>query len=334
VQTVRGDEDLEDGAAAGPAEAAPGTPAVRGGARPDSSSRVGAKLRGAVTLVLLILNTTWWATPLLVLAALKLVTPITAVRERMGRGLIALAESWISTNNAILRLMRALRLELRGDTRLDRREWYLMISNHRSWVDVLALQAAFNRRIPFLKFFIKEQLRWVPLLGLAWWALDMPFMRRHSRAYLQAHPQARGQDLEATRRACAKFRHTPTTVINFVEGTRFTPAKHAAMQSPYAQLLPPRAGGVAFVLGAMGDMLQATLDVTVAYDPRSPSLWDLCCGRVDRIVVHVRRRDIEPWMIAGEYADDPSFRARFQQALADVWAEKDGLLVQLQSELA
>ncbi len=173
----------------------------------------------------------------------------------------------------------------------------------------------------------------MPVLGLAWWALDMPFMRRHSAAYLEKHPEARGRDLEATRQACEKFRRIPTTVINFVEGTRFTPAKREAGGAPYRHLLAPRAGGVDFVLQAMGDMLHATLDVTIAYGARTPTLWDLCCGRVRRIIVDVRRRAIEPWMI-GDYGGDPDFRRRFQESLGALWAEKDAVLDRLQSELA
>ena len=164
----------------------------------------------------------------------------------------ALAEAWIGTNNAIFRLMGSLPLDTRGLEGLSTREWYLVLSNHRSWVDILVLQAVFNRRIPFLKFFLKQQLIWVPFLGLAWWALDFPFMRRYTAAYLEKHPEHRGKDLEVTRRACEKFRLIPTSVMNFVEGTRFTPAKHAAFKSPYRNLLPTRAGGTSFVLSVDG----------------------------------------------------------------------------------
>jgi 1-acyl-sn-glycerol-3-phosphate acyltransferase len=209
-----------------------------------------------------------------------------------------------------------------------------VVSNHRSWVDILVLQAVFNRRIPFLKFFLKQQLIWVPFLGLAWWALDFPFMRRYTAAHLAQHPEDRGKDLEATRRACEKFRLIPTSVMNFVEGTRFTPAKHAAMKSPYRHLLPPRAGGVSFVLSAMGGMLHSKLDVTIAYTTGTPTLWDLCCGRVGRVIVDVRRRPIEAWLSAGDYSEDPAFRARFQAWLAAVWTEKDALLERLLAKTA
>ena len=43
--------------------------------------------------------------------------------------------------------------------------------------------------------------------------------------YLLRNPQKRGQDLHTTRRSCAKFKHIPTTVVNYVEGTRFTDQK-------------------------------------------------------------------------------------------------------------
>ena len=292
-----------------------------------------ATVRGSFTLLLIGLNVLLWGLPLLLLAVVKLLVPVQRWRDGLSRSLVALAENWIGTNNAILALLTPLRYDVRGVGSLEQHEWYLMIANHRSWVDILTLQAVFNRRIPFLKFFIKEQLKWVPVLGLAWWALDMPFMRRHSRAYLERYPEARGRDLVATQRACEKFRRMPTTVINFVEGTRFTTAKREAGGAPYRHLLAPRAGGVAFVLQAMGDMLHATLDVTIAYGTRTPTLWDLCCGRVQRVIVHVQKHAIEPWM-TGDYHDDPAFRERFQAALGTLWADKDRVLDGLQAELS
>jgi 1-acyl-sn-glycerol-3-phosphate acyltransferase len=292
-----------------------------------------ATLRGTLTLGLMVVNVIVMCIPLFLVALLKFAIPLRGWRRVSSRWMTALAEAWISNNNGIFALTRALRLDARGVEGLNPRQWYLMLSNHRSWVDILALQAAFNRRIPFLKFFIKERLRWVPFLGLAWWALDMPFMRRHSRAYLQQHPEARGEDLEATRRSCEKFREIPTTVINFVEGTRFTPAKRDARGSPFRHLLLPRAGGTAFALSAMGDVMHAMLDVTIVYAGRTPSLWDLCCGRLRKVVVDVRQRVIEPWMTGGDYLSDPAYRDRFQAALTALWQDKDRLLDSLLLEL-
>jgi 1-acyl-sn-glycerol-3-phosphate acyltransferase len=264
--------------------------------------------------------------PILAFTFAKLLVPLKGWHKIMGDILIACAENWISFNKVILALTQSIRWDIRGLEQLERRQWYLMISNHQSWVDILALQAVFNRRIPFLKFFIKHQLIWVPFLGIAWWALDMPFMKRYTREYLERHPEMRGRDLEATRKACEKFRDTPTTVINFVEGTRSTEDKRSHRESPYRHLMPPRAGGAAFALGAMGDILHALIDVTIVYGDGAPSLWDLCCGRVKRIVVDVRSEPIESWITDGDYMEDAEFRQRFQDWLSGRWQQKDELI--------
>lgn len=287
------------------------------------SQQRGSKLKGVVTLSLMVANVVFWVPILLVVAFAKLVVPLRQWRKASSRWMTALAQTWISCNGAIFRLMGVLRIKAEGLAGLAPREWYLVVSNHRSWVDILVLQEIFNGRIPFLKFFLKQELIWVPFLGLAWWALDFPFMKRHSSAYLAKHPEARGQDLEATRKACRRFSQIPTSVMNFVEGTRFTPQKHATTNSPYRHLLTPRAGGIAFVLSAMGGMLHSMLDVTIAYRESGPTLWDLCCGRLGTVRVHVLRRPVERWTTEGDYGDDPVFRERFQRWLGELWAEKD-----------
>jgi 1-acyl-sn-glycerol-3-phosphate acyltransferase len=279
-------------------------------------------LRGILTMQLIGLNLLFWVIPLYGVALLKLL-PVAGLREACNRLLVKLAENWISGNQLILRLSQGIRWDVAGVELLPRHDWYLVVCNHQSWVDILVLQGVFNRRIPFLKFFLKRQLIRVPVLGLAWWALDFPFMRRHSREYLERHPEARGQDLEATRRACEHFSRSPTSIMNFVEGTRFSPEKHASQGSPYRHLLKPRAGGTAYVLAAMGDILHRILDVTIAYPGRVPSFWDLCCGRARRVIVRVSVREIPEWSRHGDYHGDENFRARLQDWFSALWEEKD-----------
>jgi 1-acyl-sn-glycerol-3-phosphate acyltransferase len=174
----------------------------------------------------------FWFVPIMTLALLKLFLPIVAVRRVLTRWLMWCAENWIAVNGLALRGSGSRGWCAENAGLLDRNGWYLVLANHQTWVDIVVLQVALNRRIPLLKFFIKQQLIWFPLLGLGFWALDMPFMKRHSPSYLARHPEKKGGDLEATRKACEKFRHTPTSVINFVEGTRFSEAKRVARTSP------------------------------------------------------------------------------------------------------
>ncbi len=206
---------------------------------------------------------------------------------------------------------------------------YLVFANHQSWVDIPILQKVFNRRIPLLRFFLKSQLFWIPLLGLAWWALDFPFMKRYTRDQVAKRPELAGRDIAATRRACDKFRSIPVAVMNFVEGTRFSNAKHGAQNSPYRFLLRPKAGGVAFVLDAMGEGLQSILDVTLVYPGGRPTFTDLMADRVGAVHVDVRKRAIPVEFAGGDYQGDAAFRERFQVWMNAIWAEKDATIERL-----
>jgi 1-acyl-sn-glycerol-3-phosphate acyltransferase len=217
---------------------------------------------------------------------------------------------------------------------LSRKDWYLVISNHRSWVDILVLQRVFNRKIPFLKFFLKKELIWVPFIGLAWWALDFPFMHRYNKALLAKHPHLKGKDLENTRKACEKFQFKPVSIMNFVEGTRLTEQKRQSGQ--FKHLLKPKAGGMAFVLGAMGEQLHELVDVTIHYPEGTPSYWEFVCGKVQRVQVQVKIHSIEDLLnsdvFGADYFDNAPQRVKFQRWLTELWLEKDQVLQELSIE--
>lgn len=166
-------------------------------------------------------------------------------------------------------------------------------------------------------------------MGLAWWALDFPFMRRHSEDYLRKHPQMRGKDQETTRKACAKFSLIPTSVMSFLEGTRFTPAKHAAQKSPYTHLLKPKVGGMALALNAMGDKFQAILDVTIVYPDGVPSFGQFLGGSMHRVTVRVRSLPIPEHLLQGDYAQDAAFREAFTAWVQQLWRDKDAQISEL-----
>lgn len=274
-------------------------------------------------------NTVLHVAPLMLLALVKVLLPFERARVVVSRWLVRIAEQWIAVNSALIRAFTPTRVVVEGLESLKPEGWYLVLSNHQSWVDIPILQYAFNRRIPFLKFFLKRELVWVPLLGMAWWALDFPFMRRHSAAQLARNPALRGQDMAVTRKACERFKRLPVSVMNFVEGTRFTVAKHARQASPFQHLLKPKAGGVAFVMEAMGDILQSIVDVTIAYPGGRPSLVDLMVGRVREIRLHVRELPLPRALLGRSYETDPEARAGFQQWINALWQEKDARMAAL-----
>lgn len=278
--------------------------------------------RGILSLCLYVCNTVVCCTPLFLLTLLKIAIPLRSWRRVCDRALNGIAGAWIGVNNFNQNIFSRARLTVRGTENLTPREWYLVLSNHQSWVDILILQNIFNAKIPMLKFFLKKELIWVPVLGLAWWALDFPFMKRYSKKFLDKNPQLRGKDIEITRKACRKFKTIPVSVMNFVEGTRFTSQKHRQQDSPYTHLLKTKAGGIAFVMAAMGDQLNTILDVTIVYPGKVRSFWDYVCGNIREIRVEVRSMPIDPSLV-GNYALDEAFRARFQTWLNRLWAEKD-----------
>ncbi|WP_439893981.1 acyltransferase (plasmid) [Ralstonia sp. 25C] len=278
---------------------------------------------GTLSLILLALNTLFWAVPLFTFSAIKLLIPVTAVRQWIDPVLNWIATRWIGCNNFWIGLLQRAPWSVEGASNLRYAGWYMVNCNHRSWVDIFVLQRVLNRRIPLLKFFLKQQLIYVPVIGLAWWALDFPFMRRHTKAALRKHPELRNQDRETARRACAKFAKVPTSVMNFAEGTRYTAAKHRAQSSPYRHLLKPKAGAMALALNAMGDQFQALLDVSIAYPDGTPSFWELASGKAGRVMVHIRELPIPAGLCAGDYTADAAFRSEFHRWLAQLWEEKD-----------
>ncbi|WP_338745837.1 acyltransferase [Pseudomonas putida] len=290
-------------------------------------------LTGILTTTLLLLNTVVLICPLLVFALLKLVLPGRG-RDYASWAVMWVAETWSEIDKAIFALCIPTKWDIRGVENLRKDTSYLAVSNHQTWVDIPALIESLNRRTPFFKFFLKKELIWVPLLGLAWWGLDYPFMKRYSKAFLEKHPELKGKDLEITKAACELFKRQPVTVVNYLEGTRFTEAKRQEQESPYRYLLKPKAGGVAFVLAALGEQLDALLDVTIVYPGNlAPGFWALLNGSISRVIIDIQVRELDPALWAGDYENDPEFRQTVQAWVNQLWSAKDQRIEQLKAEL-
>jgi len=286
-------------------------------------------LVGLIATTLMVLNALFWVPILLLFSLLKLVMPFKSVRLLIDPVLLRIAEAWISGNSGWMKLTQRTIWDVQGLEGLNDKSWYLVNCNHQSWVDILVLQHLFNRRIPLLKFFLKQELIWVPVMGLAWWALDFPFMRRHSEAFLKKHPEMRGKDQATTRKACEKFALIPTSVMNFMEGTRFTPAKHALQQSPYPHLLKPKAGGMALALNAMGDKFEAILDVTIVYPDGPVDFGAFLRGKLHHVIVRVRALPVPQDLVQGDYENDPAVREAYQRWVQELWLAKEATITNL-----
>lgn len=292
-------------------------------------------LIGVLTLLALCISLLLHFLVFLPFAVCKLCMPWHAARVFWTRVMVAIAEQFIRNNALLMRALMPVRWEVRINGTLDPTRNYLLISNHQSWADIVLLFDVFRDRVPWLRFFLKKQLIWVPVIGFVCWALDFPFMARHSREAIRRNPELAKEDLERTRRACERFRDVPVTVVNFLEGTRFTPAKHMAKQSSYKHLLPPKSGGLAFAINAMGREVAGLLDVTIAYRPTKHRLvWSFVTGEQATLIVEAQVHAIPEDILAGDYQGDSAFRARFQRWVADFWQAKDARLERLLAEHA
>ncbi len=291
-----------------------------------------APLRGVISALLLALNTLICCWPLFAVALLKLLLPFPAVQRVLRAVMHGIAEFWIGVNKFWMDLVRDTRWDVEGLEGLDMRHSYLVTSNHQSWVDILVLQYLLNRRMPLLKFFLKQELIWVPVIGLCWWALEFPFMKRYTKEYLARHPEKRGQDLATTRKACARYKSNPVSVFNFLEGTRLTPQKHAQQNSPFKYLLKPKAGGIAFVLDAMGEQLDTIVNVTIHYPGGNPGFWDLLAGNIGEVVVRFEKLAVPAEFIGRNYDQDEQYRLQFQQWVNQLWTAKDAQLGRLHEQ--
>ena len=285
-------------------------------------------LKGALSFLIYLVNTVLLTVPLILVSLLKFILPFQPAVVLLDRILMGIAGLWIHINSLTTDLFCRIDWDIRGLERLNPKQWYLVLSNHQSWVDILVLQKTLRKKIPMLKFFLKKELIWVPFLGLAWWALDFPFMKRYSKEFLAKNPHLKGKDLESTRKACRKFKHTPVSIMNFVEGTRYTPEK--AKKSVFSHLLTPRAGGIAFVLGSMGQYLNQIIDVTIVYPDRVPSFWSFISGKTRKIIVDFQLLEVG-WHIKGDYFNDPAFKEKFCDWLNELWLEKDRKIERLLS---
>lgn len=290
-------------------------------------------VRGCIATLLIITNMLVHATLTLIFGFLVWLIPHNWKLSVCGqRFVLLIPRSWSFFNFMILQMSSYGKWDIQGDVALSRKQWYILISNHQSWVDILILGGFFCNKIPPIKFFMKKELIWtLPIAGVCCYLLGYPMMERHTRADIRKNPALKGKDIETTKKACQKFKALPTTVINFSEGTRYTQAKSDKQGSPHKHLLKPKAAGTAIVINEMVDCLAGILNVTINYDSENISFFNILCGNFKRISLHYELLPIEPEML-GNYFEDRQYRSQFQRWLNETWERKDQLLDELDND--
>lgn len=265
--------------------------------------------------------------PMWLMGATKMITGSSIADETV----IKIANHWIKSNNAVINHIlpkKDWRINLPDDVRIDGK--YLLVSNHQSWVDTSIVQYISENRLPLTRFFTKFELIYIPVVGQTFYFLDFPMMRRHSKEELAKNPELKGKDLLEAQRACSLLKDKPFTLLNYLEGTRFTKAKHAKQKSPYTHLLKPRAGGLSLAINALGTDIDGILDMTIVYPDGVPNYSDLWKGNIKRLGVNVRHIEMPDELFTaiqnGGYQDDEAIKKQMFDWIDDIWQQKDHLI--------
>ncbi len=289
---------------------------------------VGHWVRFAVTGFGMVVNAIVLPT-ILMLTALLRALPIRPVQVFSQHLAVAIAQTWIAINSALFRWFLPTKITGSVPDSVQAHRSYLVVSNHQSWVDIVVLQAMFNRKAPFFRFFLKQELIWVPIMGLAWWVLDFPFMKRLTKEQIAKNPELKNRDKDEAIRRMQKFQNIPVGIMLFLEGTRFTQAKHDKQQSPFEHLLKPRAAGAAYALSVLSDKLDQVIDATISYPHGVPTFVEFLMGKCPEIHVDVQVREIPLTLRQGNYETDKAFRVEFQNWVNGMWQEKDAQLTRI-----
>ena len=282
-------------------------------------------IKGVLGFLAVVINTLFWCLFLLTIAIFKLLIPTESWKRLCTKLIINIGECWIYCNGLWIQALHRPRWDVEGFEELDSSNWYLAVANHQSWADIFVLQGITNRKIPMLKFFMKHVLIWVPVIGLAWWALDMPFLKRYTKEEIQKNPDLRGKDIKAMEKSFERYSRYPVSIFSFAEGTRFTKEKKDNQLSQFEYLLNPKIGGIGLTLTTM-PYIKLLLDFTIHYEDERRSFWDFLCGRMSKADVRVRQINIPDNLLGKNYEDDPIFRENLKEWVYDIWSDKEKYL--------
>ncbi len=254
-----------------------------------------------------------------------------------------IAERWVGVNNGLIETIlpeKDWRINLPDNVSPNKK--YLLICNHQSWIDTSVIQYVSHypkNQLPFTRFFTKFELIYIPFLGLAFYFLDFPMMKRHSKEQIAKNPALKGKDIEEANRACNLIRNKPFTLLNYIEGTRYSKSKHAYQKSPFKHLLKPKAGGLSLAISSLGDEIDGILDMTVVYPdyPNEPPSYDkLWRGEIKRLGVDIRPLEMPEELFAkikaGGYSKDEQAKAEMFAWIDEIWQEKDNRIEKMLSE--
>jgi 1-acyl-sn-glycerol-3-phosphate acyltransferase len=171
----------------------------------------------------------------------------------------------------------------------------VVMCNHQSWFDIPLVQHVITGNGPIIKFLVKREIVWIPVIGWICLVLNFPRLRRGKN-------NGTGEsDFSIIRKASKGHGNDSGALLIFPEGTRFSEAKKVKQKTLYHHLLKPKAGGLRMIKQhASADT--NLVDITINYHQKNVHIWN--CLRADpaKITITIEHYnlkeidDIETWL--------------------------------------
>lgn len=278
---------------------------------------------GLLSFFFISTNLAFWIVPVTLLALFKLAVPVSKLKDLSYRTMVWIYGTAVRTNDFLLFKLMGNTLDFRGTDILEKDKNSLILSNHRSWADILILQSILNRRTPPIRFIVKRELIFMPIVGLICWAYEYPFVRRRSLKFGKGKDSKTKSDLNTIRSKIDKMSATNLSLINFVEGTRFNILKSERHASPFKHLLNPHVGGLFNILKNYWDRLDQVLNFTIVYQCQSPIFWNLLGGRCRRVILDLQKIEMKDILLRLRADEGDLNFMELSEWLRGLWLEKD-----------
>ena len=265
-------------------------------------SLIGKQLFSLTTALVVTLNLGFWMFPLIGIAVIRaIIGGFEPLYNGCTRSIEFCYKAAAAINSAWMVHVVGVNFNVNG-TLPDNLNQVIVV-NHQTWFDIPILQHIVTGQGPILKFLIKRQLAWLPIVGWICYALNFPRLNRGGDG------RAHRQDLDAIKAASSTMHKERGALLIFAEGTRFTAEKHRNQNPPYKKLLNPRPGGLKMALAAMPPGTPV-VDITINYKNGETNFWKCLHGASRDIDIHIEAHS------AAEIIDARNW-------LLDRWEQKD-----------
>ncbi len=275
---------------------------------------------GTLTFFAILITLSLWLVPLTIINIPRII-PNKNLKIFLGSISNKMGSATVASITSTLRILHKFEWDFQIPNDVNTETWYIAMSNHQSWADIFILLAAGHKKIPLLKFFMKKELQWIPIIYLVHKTVDMPFLNRHSRAQILANPELKRVDYENAKKAAKRFSRNPSSAFSFAEGTRFTSEKHSAQESPYSNLLKPKVGALAIALSGM-PQVNTLIDFTIVYATQKRSTWEFLCGDLSKAKVVAKTYTLPENLKNRSFEEEDDYRKNFQTFVDAIWLEK------------